>query len=72
VEGYKERRKQSLTNLAERMAERVVSTGQPVTMEPMPANERRIVHLALRDYEGVITESIGEGDERKVTIVKQE
>jgi len=72
VEGYKERRKQSLTNLAERMAERVVSTGQPVTMEPMPANERRIVHLALRDYEGVITESIGEGDERKVTILKQE
>jgi spoIIIJ-associated protein len=72
VEGYKERRKQSLTSLAHRMAERVVDTGQPVTMEPMPANERRIVHLALRDYEGVTTESIGEGEERKVTILKQE
>jgi spoIIIJ-associated protein len=72
VEGYKERRKQSLTSLAQRMAERVVDTGQPVTMEPMPANERRIVHLALRDYEGVTTESVGEGEERKVTILKQE
>lgn len=71
VEGYKERRRQSLTGLAQRMAERVVSTGQAVTMEPMPASERRIVHLALRDYEGVTTESIGEGDERKVTIFKQ-
>jgi spoIIIJ-associated protein len=71
VEGYKERRNQSITDLSQRMAERVVSTGQPVTMEPMPANERRIVHLALRDYEGVTTESIGEGEERKVTILKQ-
>ena len=72
VEGYKERRNQSITDLSQRMAERVVSTDQPVTMEPMPANERRIVHLALRDYEGVTTESIGEGEERKVTILKQE
>ena len=71
VEGYKERRRQSLTDLAQRMAERVVSTGQAVTMEPMPASERRIVHLALRDYEGVTTESTDEGDERKVTIFKQ-
>ena len=71
VEGYKERRKQSLTSLAQRMAERVVSTDQPVTMEPMPANERRIVHMALLDYEGVTTESTGEGDERKVTILRQ-
>jgi spoIIIJ-associated protein len=72
VEGYKERRKESLEHLSKRMAERVVATGQAVTMEPMPANERRIIHLALRDYPGVITESIGDGDDRKVTIVKQE
>lgn len=71
VEGYKERRSQSLTSLAQRMAERVVATGHTVTMEPMPASERRIVHLALRDYPGVTTESIGEGEERKVTILKQ-
>jgi len=71
VEGYKERRQESLKNLATRMAERVVATGKPVTMEPMPANERRIVHLALRDFPEVMTQSIGFGDDRKVTIMKK-
>jgi spoIIIJ-associated protein len=70
VEGYRERRYEALKNLALRMAERVEDTGQPVTLEPMPANERRIIHLALRDYPEVTTESIGEGESRKVTIVK--
>ena len=71
VEGYRERRYEALKNLALRMAERVGDTGQPVTLEPMPANERRIIHLALRDYPEVMTESIGEGEARKVTIVKR-
>lgn len=71
VEGYKERRQESLMGLAGRMAERVVATGKPVTMEPMPANERRIVHLALREFPGVMTQSIGFGDDRKVTIMKK-
>ena len=71
VEGYKERRLDSLRTLAERMAERVLATGQPVTMEPMPANERRIVHLALRDHPEVTTQSIGFGEDRKVTILKK-
>jgi spoIIIJ-associated protein len=53
------------------MAERVMATGQPVPLEPMPASERRIIHLALQDYPGVITQSIGEGEDRKVTILKQ-
>ena len=70
VAGYRERRQEALQNLAWRMAERVVATGQPMTLEPMPANERRIIHLALRDYEGVTTQSIGEGEDRKVTIKK--
>jgi spoIIIJ-associated protein len=72
VEGYRERRKEALKNLAWRMAERVVATGQPVPLEPMPASERRTIHLSLRDYPGVITQSIGDGDERKVTIRKRD
>lgn len=70
VAGYRERREEALKNLAWRIAERVMDTGQPVPLEPMPASERRIIHLALRDYAGVITQSIGEGDDRKVTIHK--
>ena len=70
VAGYRERREEALKNLAWRIAERVMVTGQPVPLEPMPASERRIIHLALRDYPGVTTQSIGEGDDRKVTIQK--
>ena len=69
VEGYLERRNESLQGLALRMAERVVTTGQIAVMEPMPPRERRIIHLTLKDYKGVVTQSIGEGEYRKVTIV---
>lgn len=68
VEGYRRRREQSLKNLALRMADRVKSSGQTMTLEPMPPNERRIVHLALAKDASVITESIGEGENRKVVI----
>lgn len=71
VAGYRERRQEALKNLAWRIAERVMATGQSVPLEPMPASERRIIHLALQDYPGVITQSIGEGEDRKVTILKQ-
>jgi spoIIIJ-associated protein len=71
VEGYRERRQEALRNLALRVAERVEDTGQPVTLEPMPPNERRIIHLALHDYPDVITQSIGEGESRRVTILKK-
>lgn len=69
VEGYKQRRENQLRQLAQRMAERVASTRKPVALEPMPAHERRIVHIALRDHPAVTTESIGRGDSRKVTII---
>jgi spoIIIJ-associated protein len=69
VGGYKRRRERVLTELALRMAERVVAEGRPVSLEPMPAHERRIVHLALRDHEFVTTESTGEGRRRKVVIL---
>ncbi len=69
VEGYKAHRAQMLKQLALRMAERVVTTHKPAALEPMPANERRIVHLALRDNTEVRTESVGLGESRKVTII---
>lgn len=69
VEGYRERRQEALRNLALRMADRVRTTGQSITLEPMPASERRIIHLALQDYSGVMTQSIGEGEGRKVSIL---
>ncbi len=71
VEGYKAHRAQMLKQLALRMAERVVTTHRPAALEPMPANERRIVHLALRDHTQVRTESVGMGENRKVTIIPQ-
>ena len=69
VEQYKERRVNQLTQLALRMADQVTESGRAVSLEPMPANERRIVHLALRDHPSVYTQSSGEGDRRKVHIV---
>jgi spoIIIJ-associated protein len=68
VAGYRRRREDSLKNLALHMAERVKGSGQIMTLEPMPPNERRIVHLALAQDASVITESIGEGENRKVVI----
>jgi len=69
VEGYKSRREQTLRQLATRMAERVVATHKPLALEPMPANERRIIHLALRNHPSVTTQSIGQGEDRKVTLI---
>jgi spoIIIJ-associated protein len=46
-----------------------MQTGRMVALEPMPPAERRIIHLALRDHASVSTQSIGEGDRRKVTVV---
>ncbi len=69
VEGYKARREEALRRLAVRMAEQARRLGKTIVLEPMPANERRIIHLALRDDQSVTTESIGSGDQRKVTII---
>ncbi len=68
VDSYRRRREQALVTLARRMAERVRGTGRSVTLEPMPPNERRIVHLALSEDAAVMTVSIGEGEARKVAI----
>ncbi len=68
IEGYKRRREESLIGLAERVARQVARSGRAIQLEPMPANERRIVHLALRKDTEVATESSGEGDFRRVSI----
>ncbi len=68
VEHYHRRREETLQGLAQRMADRVSNSGRPMTLEPMPASERRIIHLALSEDEDVVTGSVGEGDERKVVI----
>jgi len=69
VAGYKKRRRDSLQKLALYLAEQVKSRRRAMTMEPMPADERRIVHLTLVDNPDVTTHSIGEGDNRKVVIL---
>lgn len=69
VEGYRERRKQQLLQMAHRMTEQAIITGRRQVLEPMPADERRLIHLELRDNPTVYTESIGEEPRRKVTIV---
>lgn len=68
VEGYRRRREEALRSLAFRMADRVRSSGKRVTLEPMPPNERRIIHMTLAKDPTVATASVGEGDARKVAI----
>ena len=69
VEGYPQRREQALARLADRMASKVAKRKRPMTLEPMPPHERRIIHMTLREDKYVYTESTGEGDRRKVRII---
>lgn len=68
VQHYRQRREDELRKLAQRIAEQVITTGRRQVLEPMPPNERRIVHIALRDFPEVESESIGEDPHRKVTV----
>ncbi len=72
VEGYQERRYASLANMAQRVARRVAGTGQSISLEPMPPNERRAIHVALADHPAVTTESTGMGDSRQVVVHARE
>jgi spoIIIJ-associated protein len=69
VEGYRGRREQQLREIADRAAARVVETGKMLQLEPMPALERRWIHLALRNHPTVGTQSIGEEPNRRVVVV---
>lgn len=68
VQGYRERREVQVRKLARRLADQAINTGRRQVLEPMPANERRFIHMELRDHPDVTTESIGEEPNRKVTI----
>jgi spoIIIJ-associated protein len=67
--GYRQRHIERLEGLAARTAEKARESGQPVDLNPMPAYDRRIVHMALAEAEGVSTRSEGEGDLRHVVVV---
>jgi len=68
VEHYRDRREQSLRGIALRTADRVRRERRAVTLQPMPPNERRIIHLTLQANPYVSTESTGEGPERRVVV----
>ena len=69
VAGYQQRRINSLKTMAWKVAGRVASSGRSIALEPMPPNERRIVHIALSDHLDVDTESTGDGPGRKVVVL---
>jgi spoIIIJ-associated protein len=68
VENYRAKREEALRGLADRIAFRVRRNGRPFTLEAMPASDRRIIHLALRDRSDIETYSIGEGPARRVVV----
>ena len=68
AENYRQRREENLRSLALRVAQQVRNYRRSIALEAMPPNERRIVHIALADSNDISTESIGEGDERRVVI----
>jgi spoIIIJ-associated protein len=71
VNGFRATREAELQAMANLAANRVRQTGLPFTFEPMSANERRIIHLTLADSADLSTESVGEGSERKLRIVRK-
>ena len=68
VQNYRKRREDELKKLARRIADQVISTGRKQVLEPMPPNERRIIHIALKENPHVESESFGEEPRRKVTV----
>jgi spoIIIJ-associated protein len=72
VEDYRGRRERQLRDLANRAAQRVLETGKMLQLEPMPALERRWIHIALREQGQVATQSIGEEPNRRVVVLPRE
>lgn len=71
VENYKNRREVALVELAEKMAKKALKIGKPVRLERMSAYERKIIHTALQNYEGVTTQSEGEEPNRYLVVIPE-
>jgi spoIIIJ-associated protein len=69
AEGYRARHEDQLGEMAKKLGERVATEGKIITFDPMNARDRRVVHMALKDFPGVRTESNGEGPDRRVQII---
>ena len=69
AEGYRARHEDQLSQMARKLAERVMAEGKVITFDPMSARDRRVVHIALKEITGVRTESNGEGPDRRVQII---
>jgi len=69
VNRYKERRADSLTKMAARLGERVKRAEKPLTIDPFNSHDRRIIHLALKEEPALATESLGEGEMKRIKIV---
>ena len=68
ISGYKDKRKKVLEELADKISKTVIKTGKRVTLEPMPAYERKIIHSRLQGNKKVVTESVGEEPHRKIIV----
>lgn len=69
AEGYRSRRDDNLASMAKKLGKQAVELGKVITFEPMNPRDRRVVHMALAKFEGVVTKSSGEGDDRRVQII---
>ena len=69
IEGYRKRRMESLTNMANRLGERAKRTGKGITVGPFSAHDRRTIHIALKQDPSLKTESLGEGEWKRITII---
>lgn len=68
VEGYKKRREENIAKMVKEVAKKVRSSGRPITLDSMPASERKIAYIALKNEDGIRIETSGEGEEKRITI----
>jgi spoIIIJ-associated protein len=69
ADGYRTRRENALSTMAQKLGAQAVAEGKIITFEPMSAQDRRVVHLALAKFPGVVTKSEGKGASRRVQII---
>ena len=69
IDDYRKRRADTLTKMAVRMGEKAKSKGHPLSIGPFDARDRRLIHIALKEDPSLRTESLGEGDLKKITII---